>query len=147
MTGTYCPPQMVSRRTFLSGAVTAVGALAAACGGDGGASDGAAATSTTAGPTTAPTVPTTTATTAPAVAKFVVSGPTAKARVALTFHTNGDLGLADQLLDVLGERHVKMTSFVVADWLEANPDMAKRIADGGHEFANHTYTHPSFLQL
>jgi peptidoglycan/xylan/chitin deacetylase (PgdA/CDA1 family) len=25
--------------------------------------------------------------------------------------------------------------------------MAKRIADGGHEFANHTYTHPSFLQL
>jgi peptidoglycan/xylan/chitin deacetylase (PgdA/CDA1 family) len=67
--------------------------------------------------------------------------------VALTFHTNGDLGLANQLLDVLATRHVRMTSFIVGNWLDANPSMAKRIADGGHEFANHTYTHPSFLQL
>ena len=83
----------------------------------------------------------------PPAAQFVVSGPTDHARVALTFHTNGDLDLADQLLDVLDSRHVKMTSFIVGDWLDANPDMAKRIADGGHEFANHTYTHPTFLQL
>ena len=145
----YCQPQMVSRRTFLAGAVTAVGALAAACGSDGGASDGAGATSTTGatGAAGVPTAPTTPASTAPPVANFVVSGPTTKSRVALTFHTNGDLGLANQLLDVLDQRHVKMTSFIVGDWLEANPDMAKRIADGGHEFANHTYTHPSFLQL
>lgn len=136
------------RRTFLAGAVAAVGALAAACGGDGGASD--RATATTSGTTTAPATPASTAapsSTAPATARFVVSGPTTKPRVALTFHTNGDLTLADQLLDELAARHVKMTSFIVGNWLEANPDMAKRIADGGHEFANHTYTHPSFLQL
>jgi peptidoglycan/xylan/chitin deacetylase (PgdA/CDA1 family) len=141
-------PSPFPRRTFLVGAVAAIGALAAACGGEGGASDGAASTS--AGATTAPTaptVPTTPASTAPPVARFVVSGPTTKPRVALTFHTNGDLGLADELLDVLDARHVKMTSFIVGNWLEANPDMAKRIADGGHEFANHTYTHPSFIQL
>jgi peptidoglycan/xylan/chitin deacetylase (PgdA/CDA1 family) len=136
---------MVSRRTFLAGAVTALGAVATACGGDGGASSGAA--STTVGATAAPTTPTSPATSAPPVARFVVSGPTAKPRVALTFHTNGDLGLADQLLDELARRQVKMTSFVVGDWLDANPDMAQRIADGGHEFANHTSTHPSFLQL
>jgi peptidoglycan/xylan/chitin deacetylase (PgdA/CDA1 family) len=142
------PRSSVPRRAFLAGAVAAIGALAAACGGDGGASDGAAATTvgaTTAPPT--PTLPATPATTAPPVARFVVAGPTTKPRVALTFHTNGDLGLADQLLDVLDARHVKMTPFIVGNWLEANPDMAKRIADGGHEFANHTYTHPSFLQL
>ena len=145
-------PSSLPRRTFLVGAVGALGALAAACGGDasssGDASDGS--TSTTAPAATAPptpTGPTTPASTAPPVARFVVSGPTNKPRVALTFHTNGDLGLADELLDVLDTRHVKMTSFIVGDWLEANPDMAKRIADGGHEFANHTYTHPSFLQL
>ena len=137
----------VPRRTFLAGAVAAVGVLAASCGGDGGASDGAGTTTTVAGVTTAPTAPTTPAPTAPPVARFVVSGPTTKPRVALTFHTNGDLGLVDQLLDILDQRHVKITSFVVGDWLEANPDMAKRIADGGHEFANHTYTHPDFLQL
>ena len=133
------------RRAFLAGAVAAVGALAAACGDGGGASNGAAAT--TAAPTAAPTAPTTPASIAPRAARFVVSGPTTKSRVALTFHTNGDLGLADELLDELATRRVKMTSFVVGDWLDANPEMAKRIADGGHEFANHTYTHPSFLRL
>ncbi len=141
-------PSPLPRRTFLLGAVAGIGALTAACGGDGSASDGGA--TTTIGATTAPTAPTTPTTppsTAPPVAKFVVSGPTTKPRVALTFHTNGDLGLVDQLLDVLDTRHVKMTSFIVGNWLEANPDMAKRIADGGHEFANHTYTHPSFIQL
>lgn len=137
----------VARRTFLAGAVAAVGVLAAACGGDGGASDGAASTSTTVAATTAPTVATAPPSTAPALARFVDSGPTTKGRVALTFHTNGDLGLVNQLLDELAQRHTKITSFVVGDWLEANPDMAKRIADGGHEFANHTYTHPDFLQL
>jgi peptidoglycan/xylan/chitin deacetylase (PgdA/CDA1 family) len=150
----YCQPRMADdpslpaplpRRAFLAGAVAAVGALAAACDGEGGASDGAAATTA---PTTAvPTAPTSPASTAPPVSNFVVSGPTTKSRVALTFHTNGDVGLADQLLDELATRRVKMTSFIVGDWLEANPDMAKRIADGGHEFANHTSTHPSFLQL
>jgi peptidoglycan/xylan/chitin deacetylase (PgdA/CDA1 family) len=141
-------PNPLPRRVFLAGAVAAVGALAAACGGDGGASDGAAAT--TGGATTAPTSPTTLtapASTAPPAARFVVSGPTTKPRVALTFHTNGDLGLVDQLLDVLDAHHTKMTSFIVGDWLDANPDMAKRIAAGGHEFANHTYTHPTFQQL
>jgi peptidoglycan/xylan/chitin deacetylase (PgdA/CDA1 family) len=141
-------PSPLSRRTFLAGAVLGIGALAAACGGDDGG--GAAGTTTAAGATS--TAPATTSATAPpptqpSPARFVVSGPTDKPRVALTFHTNGDLGLADQLLDELAARHVKMTSFIVGDWLDANPDMAKRIADGGHDFANHTYTHPSFLQL
>jgi len=139
---------MVSRRTFLAGAMTAVGGLAAACGGDGGANAGNVTTTVAGtvapGSTVAPSTPPPTPT---SPARFVVSGPTTKSRVALTFHTNGDLGLADQLLDELAQRQVKMTSFMVGDWLEANPDMAKRIADGGHEFANHTSTHPSFLQL
>jgi peptidoglycan/xylan/chitin deacetylase (PgdA/CDA1 family) len=140
------PSSPVPRRAFLAGAVAALGALVASCGGDGGSS-GAAATTATTVTSAAPTVATAPPSTAPAEARFVVSGPTTKPRVALTFHTNGDLGLADQLLDVLDSRHVKMTSFIVGNWLEANPDMAKRIADGGHEFANHTYTHPSFFDL
>jgi peptidoglycan/xylan/chitin deacetylase (PgdA/CDA1 family) len=146
-------PARLPRRTFLAGAVAAVGAVAAACGGDGG-SQGAATTAGASSTTTAASAPATTApattaqgTTAPSVARFVASVPTTKPRVALTFHTNGDLGLVGQLLDELAARHTRITSFVVGDWLEANPDMAKRIADGGHEFANHTYTHPSFFQL
>jgi peptidoglycan/xylan/chitin deacetylase (PgdA/CDA1 family) len=129
-------PSSLPRRSFLVGAAIAVGALAAACSDDGGDATGA---STTAPPQPGPT--------APAVATFVAAGPRQPGRVALTFHTNGDLALADELLAVLDRRKVRMTSFVVGDWLEANPDMARRIADGGHEFANHTFTHPTFAQL
>jgi peptidoglycan/xylan/chitin deacetylase (PgdA/CDA1 family) len=77
----------------------------------------------------------------------VDTGPTTRDRVALTFHTNGDLDLAAQLLAVLAARHVHMTSFIVGNWLDANPDWAKRLLDGGHELANHTYTHPTFGDL
>ena len=40
-----------------------------------------------------------------------------------------------------------ITAFVVGNWLDANPSWGKRLVDAGHEVANHTYTHPSFLAL
>jgi peptidoglycan/xylan/chitin deacetylase (PgdA/CDA1 family) len=139
-------PNPIPRRSFLVGSAVALGALAAGCGGGSGES---AATSTSSPPATTAAAAATTSppATTPALARFVASGPATPARVALTFHTNGDLGLVDQLLDILDARHVPMTSFIVGNWLDANPDMAKRIAAGGHEFANHTYTHPTFGQL
>jgi peptidoglycan/xylan/chitin deacetylase (PgdA/CDA1 family) len=143
------------RRTFLVGAALA---LVAACEGSGrgstpaptgGERDGAGS------PVTAPTaagpapVPTTapSATAATAVTGFVVNGSRNRSRVALTFHTDGDLSLAGRLLDTLAARQVRMTSFVVGRWLDDNPTWARRIADAGHELANHTYTHPTFSAL
>ena len=38
-------------------------------------------------------------------------------------------------------------AFIVGNWLDANPDWAKQLVDGGHELANHTYTHPTFASL
>jgi len=40
-----------------------------------------------------------------------------------------------------------VTIFAVGQWIEANPGVARRILDAGHELANHTYTHPSLAQL
>jgi peptidoglycan/xylan/chitin deacetylase (PgdA/CDA1 family) len=137
-------PGPFGRRTFLAAAALAVGGLAAACGDDGG-STGAATTVTGAPPTTAPAAPA--PSTALPTAQFVVTGPKSDDRVALTFHTNGDLGLVDEVLDVFASRNVHVTAFIVGEWLEANPDMAARIAAGGHEFANHTYSHPTFGDL
>jgi peptidoglycan/xylan/chitin deacetylase (PgdA/CDA1 family) len=42
---------------------------------------------------------------------------------------------------------VPLTNFAVGQWLDANPDVAKLILDGGHELANHTYTHPTLPRL
>jgi peptidoglycan/xylan/chitin deacetylase (PgdA/CDA1 family) len=144
----------LDRRTFLIAAAASVAALACS---DGGA-DSSTSTSTTLAPTapTTPTTlstpttgaPTTTPTTkAPAPAKFVDTGPHDRGRVALTFHTNGDLSLAQQLLDVFAARNVVVTAFIVGEWLEANPTWAKKLLDAGHELANHTYSHQTFYKL
>jgi len=143
----------VDRRLFLT--AIGVAALAAACSSGGGSgalgSDdqdlgtGGAVPSTVPPTTPATTTPATTAPRGPAT--WVSRGPETANRVALTFHTDGDLGIADQLLRTLKQRKVPMTSFLVGSWLEANPDWAKRIVDDGHELANHTYTHPTFASL
>jgi len=67
--------------------------------------------------------------------------------VALTFHASGDVALADRLLDRLSALSVPVTIFAVGQWLEQNPGMVARVRDGGHELANHTYTHPSLGTL
>lgn len=146
----------LDRRLFLT--AIGVAALTAACGGGGGGgalgtddqdhggSEGAGPpTSSTASRAAAP--PTESTAVAAGPATFVVRGPETADRVALTFHTDGDLALADQILRVLRQRDVPMTSFLVGEWLDANPDWGKRLLDDGHELANHTYTHPTFATL
>ena len=103
--------------------------------------------SSTAEPTTTGGKEPTTTAAAGGPAPFVVHGPAQPDRVALTFHTNGDLALAEKLLKTVESRSVPITTFIIGSWLDANPKMAKRIMDGGHELANHTYTHPTFSSL
>jgi peptidoglycan/xylan/chitin deacetylase (PgdA/CDA1 family) len=67
--------------------------------------------------------------------------------VALTFHGSGDVGLLDRLLSVAAAHHAPLTIFAVGQWLDATPSLAKRILAGGHELANHTYTHPSLGRM
>lgn len=55
--------------------------------------------------------------------------------------------MALELLDAVEARRVTITAFIVGSWLDANPDLGWRMAKGGHELANHTYTHPSMLRL
>lgn len=118
---------MISRRTLLAAGVAAVGAACA-----GGSSPSSARTHAARRPRTA---------------RFYDHGPTGHDRVALTFHTDGDLAIAASILDTLRRRDVTMTAFIVGQWLDANPSWATRIADEGHELANHTYTHPAFSTL
>ena len=137
----------MDRRTFLAAAAASLVALAC--------SDGDATSRSTR--STRPNAPSTTTARdstppgsqpeAPARARFVDAGPTDQPRVALTFHTDGDLVLAQQLLDELADANVVMTAFVVGEWLDANPSWARKLLDGGHELANHTYTHPGFASL
>ena len=77
----------------------------------------------------------------------IVNGSRSRQQVALTFHGNGDPALAEQLLTAAEARHAKITVFAVGNWLAANPTLGRRILSGGHELANHTYSHPDLGTL
>jgi peptidoglycan/xylan/chitin deacetylase (PgdA/CDA1 family) len=77
-----------------------------------------------------------------ALPAFVRHGPSTGDAVALTFHGSGDLALLHDLLAIASDHHAALTIFAVGQWLDANPAVARQILDGGHELANHTYTHP-----
>ncbi len=82
---------------------------------------------------------------APAVE--VDRGPTTTRSVALTFHGAGDPALATQLLSEAENVGAHLTVLAVGTWLEANPSMAARILDGGHELGNHTWSHRAMRTL
>ncbi|MFG2845632.1 polysaccharide deacetylase family protein [Kitasatospora sp. NPDC048296] len=71
----------------------------------------------------------------------VVYGPRTGKNVALTFHGSGDPKLATALLEAAEQRGAKLTVMVVGSWLDQQPQMARRILDGGHELGNHTQNH------
>lgn len=64
-------------------------------------------------------------------------------KVALTFDDGPDPEWTPQILDILKQKHVHATFFVIGGNAEANPDLIQRILAEGHELGNHTYTHPN----
>ncbi len=67
-------------------------------------------------------------------------GPSGEKVIALTFD-DGPKEHTAKLLEVLRDKDVKATFFVVGKQAQAYPEMAKRMAAEGHEVENHTYTH------
>ncbi len=67
--------------------------------------------------------------------------------LALTFDDGPHGSLTPRLLDLLAERNVKATFYVIGRNVEAHPDIARRIVAEGHEIANHTWSHPALSGL
>ena len=51
------------------------------------------------------------------------------------------------LLDILKNKDVKATFFLVGFWAEKYPESVKQIADAGHDVGNHSDTHPHLPKL
>ncbi|MBO1336417.1 polysaccharide deacetylase family protein [Streptomyces sp. VRA16 Mangrove soil] len=68
-------------------------------------------------------------------------GPRTRDRVALTFHGQGDPAVARSVLKEAERAGAHVTVLAVGTWLDAHPDMARRILDGGHDLGNHTLHH------
>lgn len=62
-------------------------------------------------------------------------------RVVLTFDDGPSGSYTPDILNVLAEKGVSATFFLVGKHVEQYPDLAKQIVEEGHEVGNHTYGH------
>lgn len=64
-----------------------------------------------------------------------------KKAVALTFDDGPDPDTTPLILNILREKNVKATFFVIGKKAEKYPDLIRQIDDEGHIVANHSYSH------
>lgn len=65
--------------------------------------------------------------------------------VALTFDDGPDPVDTPKLLDLLREKNVKATFFVVGQRADQHPEIVRRAWGEGHLIANHTWSHPNLF--
>ncbi len=64
-------------------------------------------------------------------------------RIALTFDDGPDGTWTGPILDTLKARGAPATFFVIGGNVERRPGLMRRIVRDGHEFGNHTWSHPN----
>lgn len=70
-------------------------------------------------------------------------GPTDSKRVALTFDDGPHPLYTPRILDILKERNIRATFFVIGSQVKRHPELVRRIVDEGHIIANHSWGHPN----
>ena len=77
----------------------------------------------------------------------IYSVNTDEAKVSLTINCAWNADDIDKILETLEKQQVKLTFFMVGDWIEKNEEAARKIYEAGHELANHSYNHPHVNNL
>lgn len=72
---------------------------------------------------------------------------TEEKKVAISFDAAWGCERTEKILNTLKKYNVQATFFLTNIWLEDYPEMAKKIADAGHEIAMHSVSHPHMSQI
>lgn len=72
---------------------------------------------------------------------------TEEKKVAFTMNCAWNADDIDSILKTLQESNIKITFFMVGDWIQKYPDAVKKIHEAGHEIASHSDTHPHVNNL
>lgn len=72
---------------------------------------------------------------------------TQEKKVALTLNCAWNADDIDSILATLQKEKVKVTFFMVGDWMTKFPEAVKKIHEAGHEIGSHSDTHPHVNQL
>ncbi|MGE5543111.1 MAG: polysaccharide deacetylase family protein, partial [Bacillota bacterium] len=70
-------------------------------------------------------------------------GDVAHKTIALTFDDGPDNQYTPQILDILAQKGVKATFFLIGKRVSELPEVTKRIVSEGHDVGNHTFSHPN----
>ena len=68
-------------------------------------------------------------------------------KIAITFDDGPDPEWTPRILDILKEKGVKATFFLIGVEAEKYGSLTKRIYNEGHEIGNHTFTHPDISSV
>jgi len=64
-------------------------------------------------------------------------------KLALTFDDGPDPDWTPAILQILKDKHVPASFFMIGSNMEAHPGLVQQVLAEGHEVGNHTYTHPN----
>jgi peptidoglycan-N-acetylglucosamine deacetylase len=67
--------------------------------------------------------------------------------IAMTYDDGPHGANTPRLLEMLKQRGIKATFFCVGQCVAEYPEIAKRIADEGHEIASHSWSHPQLSSM
>jgi peptidoglycan-N-acetylglucosamine deacetylase len=67
--------------------------------------------------------------------------------IAMTFDDGPSAENTPRLLEILKQRNIKATFFLIGQNVASNPDLVRRILADGHEIGNHSWTHPQLSKL
>ncbi|MGE9268944.1 MAG: polysaccharide deacetylase family protein, partial [Verrucomicrobiales bacterium] len=74
-------------------------------------------------------------------------GPSSQPFVAMTFDDGPHPQNTPRLLDMLRQRNIKATFYVIGGSVDRYPHIVRRTVAEGHEIGNHTYTHRKLTTL
>ena len=67
--------------------------------------------------------------------------------IAMTFDDGPSAENTPRLLEMLKQRNIKATFFLIGQNVASNSDLVRRILAEGHEIGNHSWTHPQLSKL
>jgi peptidoglycan/xylan/chitin deacetylase (PgdA/CDA1 family) len=73
---------------------------------------------------------------------FVGAAPGTR-KLALTFDDGPNDPWTPRLLEVLAKHNVRATFFMIGSYVRQKPQLARAVAEAGHEIGNHTQSHPN----
>lgn len=79
--------------------------------------------------------------------EMIYMGNPSKKRIALTFDDGPEDTYTPQILDILRQKGVKATFFVIGKQAREYPERLKQIYREGHVIGNHTWDHPHLPEL